>query len=239
MVTTPTTHAFYMNAINLADDLQSGKIENLQEAKSNSQSLVQRQREGLRKTSQEIVSEESMSDRLMKDAKSMVTMRETSKEFRNQYSDQEPNSYDPDIKQKGDIEGMIKGFESFRSNAYKDGPDRYSIGYGTKASGPNQVISEEEASRLMRQDLAKARKIVDDHADKHGYTWSNNQRDALASFTYNSGNGGLNDLTERGTRGDEEISFMILEYVYADGKKLAGLVERRKAEAKLFAEGYD
>ena len=32
MVTTPT-QSFYMNAINLADDLQSGKIKNLEEAK--------------------------------------------------------------------------------------------------------------------------------------------------------------------------------------------------------------
>lgn len=235
MVTTPT-QSFYMNAINLADDLQSGKIKSLEEAKGN---LALMERQGLKKTSQQIVSEESMANRLMKDAKSMVTMRETAEEFRNEYSDEEFNFYDPDIKQKGDIVGMVKGFESFRSNAYKDGPNRYSIGYGTKASGPNQVISEEEASRLMKQDLAKARKIVDDHAEQHGYTWSNNQRDALASFTYNAGRGGLNDLTEKGTRGDEEISFMILEYVYADGKKLPGLVERRKAEAKLFAEGYD
>ena len=71
-----------------------------------------------------------------------------------------------------------------------------------------------------------------------GYDWSKNQVDALTSFTHNLGAGNLKKLTENGTRGDEEISDMLLEYKYAGGKVREGLIKRREAELKLFNEGY-
>ena len=72
-------------------------------------------------------------------------------------------------------------------------------------------------------------------ADRYGYDWDSDQITALTSFTYNLGAGNLEKLLEGGSRGDEEISNMILEYNKAGGKVLPGLVKRRKAEAALFS----
>lgn len=134
------------------------------------------------------------------------------------------------------IDFVIK-HEDFSSTAYDDFKQT-SIGYGTKATSKNQTISKAEARKLLEKDLDSARKAVLKLKETAGYDWNENQIDALTSFTYNLGPGNLKKLTEDGTRGDEEISDMILEYKYAGGKVQGGLIERRKAELKLFNEGY-
>ena len=150
----------------------------------------------------------------------------------------EPPMEDPDVNMSGDIIDMIASFEGFRSTAYDDF-GQLSIGYGTKATSKNQTMTEEEARKELTKQVMQARTIVLKAAEKHGYDWSENQIDALTSFTYNLGQGNLNQLLENGTRGNEEISEMMLEYDKADGKTLGGLTKRRKAEADLFTQGYN
>ena len=150
----------------------------------------------------------------------------------------EPPMEDPDVDMSGDIIDMIASFEGFRSTAYDDF-GQLSIGYGTKATSKNQTMTEEEARKELTKQVMQARTIVLKAAEKHGYDWSENQIDALTSFTYNLGQGNLNQLLENGTRGNEEISEMMLEYNKADGKTLGGLTKRRKAEADLFTQGYN
>lgn len=150
----------------------------------------------------------------------------------------EPSIEDPDVNMSGDIIDMIASFEGFRSKPYDDF-GQLSIGYGTKATSKNQTMTEEQARKELAKQVMEARTIVLKAAEKHGYDWSDNQIDALTSFTYNLGQGNLNQLLEGGTRGDEEISEMILEYNKADGRVLGGLTKRRKAEADLFTQGYN
>ena len=149
----------------------------------------------------------------------------------------EPPLEDPDVKTSGNVASFIAGFEGFRSTPYND-VGKLAIGYGTKASGPNQKITKEQALKAMNKDIKIAKEYVLKAKKKYNYNWSDNQVDALTSFTYNAGPKNLNKLIEDGTRGDEEISYMLLEYNTSDGKELEGLTKRRKAEAELFTQGY-
>ena len=145
---------------------------------------------------------------------------------------------DPSILSSGDPLTLLKSFEGFREKAYWDN-NQWSIGFGTKASGKGATITKEKAEAEVRSSFNKARSAVLKAKEKYGYDWADHQVDALALFTYNLGPGKLKTLTEDGTRGDEEISEMMLEYNMAGGKKLPGLVKRRQAEARLFTQGYE
>jgi len=148
------------------------------------------------------------------------------------------DSDDPDIKVAGSLAGFVKQFEGYEPKAYWD-EKQWSIGYGTKASGKDATITEAEAEEELLKNLSVAKGAVERIAEKYSYDWSANQVDALSSFAYNLGSGALEQLTDKGLRGDEEISQMILEYNKAGGKTLPGLVKRRQAEAKLFTQGYE
>ncbi len=160
--------------------------------------------------------------------------------------DQEPKSSEkipkPDLglmskpSEGFNIVDFIAEEEQFRSEAYDDFK-QMSIGYGTKAKSPDEVITEEEARKRLKEEVDKARKSVIRHQNKHGYDFNQSQVDALTSFTYNLGSGGLNKLTAGGTRGIEDISDTMLEYVYAGGKKRDALVDRRQKEYEIFNRG--
>lgn len=149
-----------------------------------------------------------------------------------------PPLRDPDVEVKGDLISFIAGLEGFKEKAYED-YGQISIGFGTKAGSLDETISREQAMKDLTKEVMKSRTIVLKAAKEYGYDWTENQVDALTSFTYNVGQGGFNQLIEGGTRGDEEISEMMLEYNKAGGKVLEGLVKRRKAESKLFTQGYE
>jgi GH24 family phage-related lysozyme (muramidase) len=132
---------------------------------------------------------------------------------------------------------FIAGFENKIKDsytAYKDG-NGYSIGFGTPAT-KGQVIDKETALSELNSYTKKFEKIVKDANSKHGYGWNDNQVKALTSFAYNNGSGGFNKLIENGTRGNEEISMMMLEYNKVGNKVNAGLTKRREAEANLFTK---
>lgn len=134
---------------------------------------------------------------------------------------------------------LIKSFEGFRAQSYKALATEkyYTIGYGHY--GPDvrfaQVITKAEAEKLLEQDLQRFVAAVNRY-DYH-YDFNQNEFDALVSFTYNLGEGCLCQVTDNKRRTKREIAEKMLLYYNAGGKKIEGLVRRRKAEHDLFVSG--
>lgn len=135
---------------------------------------------------------------------------------------------------------LIKSFEGWRANAYKDAVGIWTIGYGhTAMAGPpapksGMSITREEGENLLRKDLRKYQKAVDSMIN---VPLNDNQYGALVSFTYNVGPGNLRTSTLRKklNRGDYEGAVSeFRKWVKAGGKTLRGLQRRRKAERILF-----
>lgn len=132
---------------------------------------------------------------------------------------------------------LIKEFEGCQLTAYKCLAGVWTIGYGHtgkvdgKAIGSGMQITSAKATSLLKADLASFEKAVE---SCKGLTFKPNQNqfDALVSFAYNCGTGSLNTLVTN--RSASTVSQKILLYTKANGKELAGLVRRRKAEKELF-----
>lgn len=137
---------------------------------------------------------------------------------------------------------LIKKFEGFKVTAYLCPAGIPTIGYGhtgsdvTKSDVGVKTISEKEASDLLRQDVKKAEDAVN---RKVLVPISQNQYDALISFTYNLGESNLasSTLLRLLNQGDYEgAQKEFVKWNKAGGKPLLGLTKRREAEAALFAE---
>jgi len=131
---------------------------------------------------------------------------------------------------------LIKSFEGFSPKACKcvSTEKYYTIGYGHYGEDvkPGQTITEAEAVKLLKSDVAKIESAVNKYATK--YKWNQNQFDAIASFTYNCGAGNLNSLTNNGKRTNKEISEKMVLYCKSGGVRLNGLYKRRLKEQILF-----
>ena len=128
---------------------------------------------------------------------------------------------------------LIKKFEGCKLTAYKCPAGVWTIGYGhTKGVKKGQKITKEEAEELLKQDLQKFVDHVRYYDEKYHYNFNQSQFNALVSFAYNIGT--LRGLTNGGKRTKFQISCKINSYVYAGGKKLPGLINRRAAEYKLY-----
>lgn len=132
---------------------------------------------------------------------------------------------------------LIKGFEGLRLSKYQDVVGKWTIGYGhlilPSESFPNP-LTEKQAEDLLRKDLA---------ASEAGVTrlvkvkLSQQQFDALVSFTFNLGAGNLQSSTllKKLNAGDYSgAADELLRWNKAGGKEVAGLTRRRTAERKLF-----
>ncbi len=130
---------------------------------------------------------------------------------------------------------LIKGFEGLRLNAYQDSGGVWTIGYGhTGGVKPGDSISQAQAEQYLRQDTGSAQQAVR-NAVKVPLT--QNQFDALVSFTYNLGAGALQKSTllkklNAGDYAGAQAEFG--KFVHAGGQVLQGLVRRRGEEAALF-----
>ena len=133
---------------------------------------------------------------------------------------------------------LIKGFEGYRSSAYQDSAGIWTIGYGTikwccgKPVKEGDEITEPEAAAALRRHADGDYQAV--LAETAYLDLNQNQIDALVSFTYNLGRGGLKQLTKNGTRSIEEIAAKMPLYNKAGGRKIQGLVNRRAKETALF-----
>lgn len=130
---------------------------------------------------------------------------------------------------------LIKQFEGCSLKAYKCPAGIWTIGYGhTNGVKEGQTITKTEAERLLKEDLARFERVINDVIKVR---INQNQFDALVSFSYNVGTGALKKSTllklinkEDYNRAAEQFN----KWIYAGGKKLAGLVKRRTAEKELF-----
>jgi GH24 family phage-related lysozyme (muramidase) len=149
----------------------------------------------------------------------------------------------------------LKQFEALRLKAYKPTKNEkyYTIGYGHygKDVKPNMTITEQQAEELFRNDLKRFENAVNKHVK---VDITQNQFDALVSFTYNVGESALakSTLLKKLNAGDYQgASEEFKKYDKqtkrdkkgkpikdAKGKNivetLAGLTKRRKYESDLF-----
>lgn len=129
---------------------------------------------------------------------------------------------------------LIKSFEGLRLEAYRCPAGKWTIGFGTTSGVyPGMKITKAQAEKMLIADCQKFADAVDNIQNVPlTESLNSNQRDALISFSYNCGTGNLKKLCKGRTL--EEIADALLLYNKANGKVLAGLTRRRKAERELF-----
>jgi lysozyme len=140
---------------------------------------------------------------------------------------------------------LIADFEGLRLKAYPDpgtGGDPWTIGYGTtvypdgRKVKKGDVITQVQALDYLKQDVKKFATSVNQLVS---VPLNQNRFDALVSFTYNLGAGALarsSLLRKLNAREYEAAAAEFDKWVYAGGRILPGLVNRRKAERDLFKE---
>jgi GH24 family phage-related lysozyme (muramidase) len=132
---------------------------------------------------------------------------------------------------------LIAEFEGFRAAPYRDAVGVWTIGYGsTSGVGPNtpHMTEPQARARMMREVDARYGAAV----NAIGVPLTQPQFDALCSFTYNVGPGGVAPSTGVGqalrARNYQRAADELLKWDKAGGRTLAGLTRRRQAERKLF-----
>ena len=132
---------------------------------------------------------------------------------------------------------LIKYFEGFEDTAYLCPANVWTIGYGrTRNVKEGDRITEAQAERDLLEELEEFKHQVL-HSVKVELT--QNELDALTSWTYNLGVGNLKSSTllkklNAGIK--DEVPAEMLRWNKAGGEVLAGLTKRREAEAELWAK---
>ena len=131
---------------------------------------------------------------------------------------------------------LIKQFEGLRTEPYICAGGYLTIGYGHKLlpSDRYNKITEDRADSVLKKDLLRTERAVLRYIEA---PLTDDQFAALVSFTFNLGPATLQRSTLRqkvnyGQYKDAGKEFT--RWVYAGGKKLHGLVRRRKTEKMLF-----
>lgn len=130
-------------------------------------------------------------------------------------------------------------WEQFRAKAYKaTAAEKYwTIGYGHYGAdvSADHVMSEEQALRLLAQDMAKAVQAVDAAA---AASLTQPQFDAVCDLVYNAGAGVIAASTGTGQalrRGDiAALRAKIALFINQNGKPLLGLRRRTAGRLALF-----
>ena len=145
---------------------------------------------------------------------------------------------------------MIINWEGFSSKPYWD-YGQWTVGYGTRAPDEHleryraEGISREEAKELLNTYLVTMGRSVNSFADKFGLTLTQNQFDAMLSFTYNCGSmwmlsaNSLRSAIIEGKTGDDLV-FHFAEWSAAGSVLMPALTRRRLSEVNLYLNGvYD
>jgi len=140
--------------------------------------------------------------------------------------------------------GLIKiqYFEGFVDHAYPDA-NGFSIGFGTnlntpellaKYKQPDVTITRDEAALLM---MGKIGQIEDAFTKVITVPLTQNQYDALASFTYNMGIGAFEASTMLKLLNQKNYQTAADEFPkwsFSQGKQSPGLLSRRNQERTIF-----
>lgn len=137
---------------------------------------------------------------------------------------------------------FIKHFEGVRYKPYRDIAGLWTIGVGHLIKGGkqlpdayNKTFTSEEVDELLKHDLLRFEIGLSRLLPK--LSFQQHEYDALISFSFNLGLGTLQRSTLRQSllRNDKlQASKEFMKYVYAGGKTVQGLINRRKAEQQLF-----
>lgn len=131
---------------------------------------------------------------------------------------------------------LIKKWEGLRLKAYKCSAGRWTIGYGhTTGVTKNLTCIQEQADAWLYADCQNAMNAVNRWDTV--YNWSQNEFDALVSFTFNCGSANLKALLKNGIRSRYEIEKYLPQYRKAGGRVIQGLINRRNDELRLFRQG--
>jgi lysozyme len=128
---------------------------------------------------------------------------------------------------------LIKSFEGLRLESYYCSADVLTIGYGhTGTVYEGQTITEHDAEELLRKDLMWFEQEV---CRLINGPLTQNEFDAIVSFTFNVGSGALSDSTfrRRMNTGEPKALCFQEEFIRWTNGGLAGLVRRRDAEVEL------
>lgn len=134
---------------------------------------------------------------------------------------------------------LIKEFESCSLKAYKCPAGVLTIGYGHtglvngKPITSDMTITELLAETLLAIDLQKFENAV----NKLNLELNQNQFDSIISFIFNIGSGNFQSSTMlKKLKAKDYVgaSNEFDKWIYAKGKKLAGLIKRRAKEKLLF-----
>ena len=136
---------------------------------------------------------------------------------------------------------LIKQFEGFRAEAYRDSVGVWTIGYGTTSRAdvgvypvPGMIITKAEAEWYLQKALEKFARDIDPLITA---PINPNEYAAFLSLAYNIGPGafGKSSALRHFNAGDKaKAAASILLCNKAGGKVLKGLVRRREAEKALF-----
>ena len=132
---------------------------------------------------------------------------------------------------------LLKDVEGWRDRRYKDGANKWTIGYGHLIKDGevfDEPISQETGERLLREDIASAEYYVNSTVKVPLRQY---QFDALVSFVYNIGVGAWSDSETLKVLNSGEYSRIparMLMWCNVDGKKSEGLLKRRLKEVDLW-----
>jgi lysozyme len=129
---------------------------------------------------------------------------------------------------------LIKSFEGFRSSAYRDANGQWACGYGhTQGTTVDTTCNEATAEQWLAADTDWAQDVVNIYVL---VPMTQNQFDALVSFTYNVGSSAFigSTLLKLVNLGDPQAASQFACWDHIDGVEIAGLERRRQAEANLF-----
>jgi GH24 family phage-related lysozyme (muramidase) len=138
-----------------------------------------------------------------------------------------------------DVSDFVKEREGFAPKAGWDYA-QHSVGYGTKAKYPGEVVSKDEAEQRLNQELVP---VIDTIKSKLKVPVTSGQLIALASINYNTGSLANRLIDALNNGADPEIIGEQIKNLALTGKGsskiLPGLVKRRQKEAEFFTRGFE
>lgn len=140
----------------------------------------------------------------------------------------------------------IISHEAIVLTRYKDSAGIWTIGVGVTAMANAAVnpdtfkgeITVEQAIEMFAAILPQYERGVDRALAKHGLTATQNEYDALVSECYNLGSKPIDRFCQVWKdKGKDAAAAKMMEYVIAGGKRIDGLVHRRRKEVSMFLHG--
>lgn len=142
---------------------------------------------------------------------------------------------------------LIKKYEGCELKAYKCSGGKWTIGYGntsllrdkSDAECKNYTITQAQAEELFEEDYNHHRELLEKVIIHILDTLTENQIGALTSFVFNFGIGAFEKSTllkviRKNPNNRNAIEKEFRKWVYAGGKKLDGLIKRRRDEVALY-----